>query len=134
MTALTKAQEKLKKFDLATSRLAEALDYPESDHDLFIDATIQRFEFSYEMAWKTLKDVLALEGIQIASPKEAFRQAFVLGWISDESEWLNIIDDRNMTTHTYDEPLAREIYQRIESKHADALKKLCQLLATKMDS
>jgi len=93
-------------------RLTEALEVPE-DQTLAIDGTIQRFEFTFELFWKTLQHVLGDEGITANSPKAALRQAYRLGWLDDEERWLEILEDRNLTSHTYREPLALEIYRRI---------------------
>jgi len=93
-------------------RLAEALEVPE-DQPLAIDGTIQRFEFTFELFWKTLQHVLADEGMTANSPKAALRQAYRLGWLDDEEQWLKILEDRNLTAHTHREPLALGIYRRI---------------------
>ena len=77
------------------------------------DSAIQRFEFSFELAWKTLKSFLASEGLVVKTPKDALREAYQLGWICDEAMWLAMLDDRNLTSHTYDKILAQEIYDRL---------------------
>jgi len=96
----------------AVARLREAL--AELDRNpLALDAAIQRFEFSYELAWKALKAHLLVEGTNVASPREAFSQAYVQQWIANEDVWLAMLADRNRTSHTYEESLAREIGIRL---------------------
>lgn len=93
-------------------RLSEAL--ASQNKDIVIDAAIQRFEFSYELFWKWLKKLLFIhEGIEAQSPKQVLQNAYMLGWISDEDLWLKMLQDRNLTSHTYQEKLAIEIFQHL---------------------
>lgn len=82
------------------------------------DAAIQRFEYSFEAIWKTAKIYLrTFEGIESGSPKGTVRACFQVGiFDSDTSKSvLKMIDDRNLTVHTYNESLALAIYSRLES-------------------
>lgn len=81
---------------------------------LMVDGTIQRFEFVLELFWKTLKRLLAYEGIQTDSPRDTLQRAFQAGWLTDENLWLKMLKDRNETSHTYDEESAHEIFLRIK--------------------
>ncbi|MCC6794360.1 MAG: nucleotidyltransferase substrate binding protein [Candidatus Hydrogenedentes bacterium] len=105
----------------ALKRLDEALREPK-DAPLVLDGTIQRFEFVIELFWKTLMRLLANEGIQCATPREAINGAFRAGWIEDEKKWLDMITDRNATSHVYNQAQALHIYERI-LKHAPILRK-----------
>src|SRR5271157_1473843 len=80
------------------------------------DTTIKRFEYSFDIFWKFIKDYLRVqEGIECASPKSCFREAFKVGILSEEEtvEVLEMTDDRNLSTHTYDEKAVEEIYQQV---------------------
>ncbi len=77
------------------------------------DSAIQRFEFTFELAWKATASVARDQGLAPNSPREAFKAAFSLGWVDDEPLWLRMLDDRNRTTHTYNEAVAEEIYARL---------------------
>ena len=79
-----------------------------------IDATIQRFEFTFELAWKFLNDFFFGRGLELNYPKEIIKEAFVVNLINDESIWIKMLRDRNMTSHAYDEKLADEIFSRIK--------------------
>lgn len=93
----------------AISRLEEVLKLKASD--VIKDSAIQRFEFSLDLAWKTLKAYLEEKnGILVNSPKEAFREAFRQGLIEYEENWLTMVDLRNQTVHTYNQDLADKIY------------------------
>lgn len=97
----------------AIDRLGEALAFSPEENPLAIDATIQRFEFVIELYWKTFKKCLAENGIETSLPKEALREAFAANWISDDKLWIDMMLDRNLTSHTYREKTAQEIYGRI---------------------
>ncbi|MCB0411434.1 MAG: HI0074 family nucleotidyltransferase substrate-binding subunit [Bdellovibrionales bacterium] len=92
-------------FQKAVTRLEEALDQPK---DEFIrDSVIQRFEFCVELAWKTTKKVM---GTPTSPPKDVVREMAKGGYIQDVDMWLLSIDMRNLTSHTYQEPLAEKVY------------------------
>lgn len=109
----------------AATRLAEASAQPEGD--IVRDAVIQRFEFSFELIWKTLKLYLEHQGHECGSPRAALKKAFNEGLITtpDEADvWLQMLDDRNLTSHAYDEALARRIYQNIVKHYAPLLRRM----------
>ena len=66
-----------------------------------------------ELCWKTLKRFLLVEGIEAYTPKEVLKQAFQSHWISEESLWLDMLNDRNLMSHIYQESQAISIYRRI---------------------
>ncbi|HHV62700.1 MAG TPA: DUF86 domain-containing protein [Firmicutes bacterium] len=105
-------QQKLNNLGNAIVRLREALNEP-PENPLLVDGTIQRFEFTFELFWKTFKALLEAEGMEIATPKEALRRAYQAGWISDEQAWLRMLRARNETSHVYNEAAARRIYEQI---------------------
>ncbi len=120
---------KLHFFREALSRFEEALNI-EPNNPLAVDGAIQRFEFTFELAWKAIQEKLYLsEGIEIKSPRQALMQAYVLGWILDERLWLDILDDRNHTSHTYDQRLASVIYSHFPI-YVEAFLALCHKLET----
>jgi nucleotidyltransferase substrate binding protein (TIGR01987 family) len=81
------------------------------------DAAIQRFEYTFEAVWKVVKNYLDVqEGIICNSPKSCFKEAFKVGLLSEEEtvKILEMVDDRNLTSHTYREEVAEGIYRRTE--------------------
>jgi nucleotidyltransferase substrate binding protein (TIGR01987 family) len=108
-----KIQQSLNNLERALARLKEALGEPASN-SLVIDGTIQRFEFVIELYWKAFKRLLEREGIQANTPRESIKQAYQVGWIEDEDAWLEMLRDRNETSHVYDEATARRIYESIK--------------------
>src|SRR5438309_9263171 len=112
-------------------RLLEAVAQPESD--LIRDATIQRFEFTFEVVWKTLKLFLERQGHECGGPRPTLKKAFAEGLISTAEEadiWLRMLEDRNLTSHAYDEALANRIYQHIVSDYAALLQRMAEQVQT----
>ncbi len=119
-----KIGQSLRNLEQAVIRLKEALDEPETN-PLAIDGTIQRFEFAFELNWKTLKRMLEAEGIAAATPRAVLREAFTAQWIDHEAAWLQMLNDRNDTSHTYDAAIARRVYGHIRDNFpilSDAVK------------
>ncbi|HRA43112.1 MAG TPA: HI0074 family nucleotidyltransferase substrate-binding subunit, partial [Gammaproteobacteria bacterium] len=112
---MLKTQIKFEKFCKALATLEAIYLKPVMDDRANIDATIQRFEFTFELGWKFLKDYFAEKGVILNYPKEIIQEAFAVGLINNESLWLQMLFDRNMTSHTYNEQLADEIYHRIKN-------------------
>ena len=88
------------------------------------DAVIQRFEFTFELCWKAVRIYLQeQEGIEVSSPKGTLKAAFRQGLIrqEEELEFLQMLEDRNASSHVYDEAEANEIFARIRDKHWAAI-------------
>lgn len=80
------------------------------------DAAIQRFEYTFEALWKFLKEYLKeKEGVACHSPKSCFREAFSTGLLSEDEtvKFLEMTDDRNMTSHTYKEEVSQILYGKM---------------------
>jgi nucleotidyltransferase substrate binding protein (TIGR01987 family) len=87
---------------------------------------IQAFEFTFEQCWKTLQKKAGGEGVVIASPKKALEWAMAAALFppTEEAAWLTLLKDRNLTSHTYREKMAREIAENILRLHAPAFSRL----------
>jgi nucleotidyltransferase substrate binding protein (TIGR01987 family) len=93
----------------AVSRLKEVLTYPKND--IIRDSAIQRFEFTVELSWKVLQRYLRSSGYaEHLTPKQTIREAARLGLITDPEAWIRFIDARNLSSHTYREALAEEVF------------------------
>ena len=77
------------------------------------DSAIKRFEFTVELAWKCTQKFLREQKIICRSPKECLKEAFKFDLIKDDSKWIEILEDRNLTAHTYDEKTAEKVYGRL---------------------
>lgn len=118
-------QETLASFKQSLDRFNEIL--KEKESIITRDASIQRFEFTVELAWKSIQKFLREEKIICRSPKECLKEAFKFGLIEDDPIWLQMIEDRNLTVHTYDENTAREVYKRLPKYLAPLIKLQKQL-------
>ena len=108
-----KDDKKFLQLGRALNRLGEALAAP-ADHDMRIDALIQRFEFTIELYWKVLKIFLENEQVEARSPLSVFKEAYYIGWLGDDdAPWVAMLKDRNLSSHTYDEELANQVVDRI---------------------
>ncbi len=114
----------------ATNKLNEALRGDASD--LEIDGILHRFEFTFELAWKTMKDCLEEQGIvgKIGSPREIIKEAFSVGLIDNGEVWIDMMLSRNELSHLYDEETSRKIYDNIKEIYILEINKLIQKLDT----
>lgn len=88
-------------------------------------ALIRAFEVAHELSWNVLKDYLEFEGVAgLVASKSATRQAFKRGLLDDGQVWMDMIEDRNRTSHTYDESEAAEIARRVREDYAPRLQRL----------
>ena len=128
---MDKYQTKLDNYRKALAKLHESLeDAKKFDNLTFRDGVIQRFEFTTELAWKTMREYLISERVtDINSPKSVMREAFNNNLISNDKGWLQILDDRNATSHIYDEEDAADIYERISTYHIQLFDKLLDKLS-----
>lgn len=121
-----KLETKLYNFNNTLQRLKEAVkEYEKNNSDVIRDGIIQRFEFTYELAWKTAKDYLEDIGIvDKTSPKAVIKEAFAQKLITNENSWLQMLIDRNLTSHVYKEEIAVEIAERITNSYINAFENL----------
>ena len=111
---MIEAEVQLKNFENATKRLKAALEYDPLELDIARDAVIQRFEFTFEMAWKSVKLAAKAVGYDCKSPKGCLKLAYRMGWIGDEERWLELLESRNLTSHTYDQEIAMDVYDAVK--------------------
>lgn len=120
-----KSNNKLENFIKALDRLKEGLLQYDEEDELQRDGIIQRYEFTFELAWKTLKEIFEDEGlVGLNSPKTVLREAYSSGLIDDEKIWLDMLVDRNATSHIYSQSNAIEICKRIKEIYVDKLEEL----------
>ena len=124
---------KLENYKKAVLRLEEGINEAEENKSMTLrDGVIQRFEFTTELAWKSAREYLLSEGeTDINSPKPVMRAALRTDLITDEQGWIKILDDRNMTSHIYDEEEVQAIFERIRTKHIVLFKELLDILEAK---
>jgi len=111
-----KWQRHLVNFEKAFLRLQKATEL--NDYDELAQAgLIKTFEFTFELAWKTLKDLLEIKGYSEITPRDVIKRAFQSGYIQDGETWLDILEKRNLMVHTYDETKAMEVITLIKTRY-----------------
>ncbi len=123
--------QRLSNFSKALAQLDDALQLMKCRQlsRLEKQGVIQAFEYSYELAWNTLKDFLLWQGIDgIIGSRDAIREAFSKGLIEEGQGWMNMLADRNRTSHTYNEETAEAILSNISQQHHTLLKALERVL------
>lgn len=93
--------------------------------DLEQQGLIQGFEFTHELAWNVLKDYLEMEGIQgLVGSRSTVREAFKRGLVSDGEAWMDMIEKRNISSHTYNQDVADTVAAAIRKQYYPAFLEL----------
>ena len=110
----------------AFTRLKEVRELYDGSNDIIRDSLIQRFEFTYELTHKTLKEFMKYLGITLDNsfPRTIYKKAYINNLISDDKLWINLLEDRNSTSHLYNEDMLNDIADRIAHKYIDAIEEL----------
>ncbi len=124
---MDKIDYKYEQFIKALGRLEEAvgLDFPtiETKHD----SAIQRFEFTVELFWKSLKELLNDRGVVVNSaPIDVIRAAKAAGYLADDDVYVKMIRDRNLTSHVNDDAMAAKIYDNVKGIYIGALRRFVE--------
>ena len=119
-------KQRFQNFSRAFMLLREAIemDYEKMD-TMQKEAFVQRFEFTFELAWKTLKDVMEADGIlfEKISPRYVIRDAFQYKYIDNPELWMKMVDDRNLMSHTYNFSTIELVLNEVRAKYYDELDK-----------
>jgi nucleotidyltransferase substrate binding protein (TIGR01987 family) len=124
-------KQRFQNFERAFKLLREALERgPETLSMLEKEGVIRRFEYTFELAWKTLKDYLEEGGLVISpvTPREVIKEAFAAKVISNGEVWINMLDNRNLLTHTYDFSVFDKAVTAISEHYLPAMAKLNEFL------
>ena len=117
--------QRFQNFNKAFSKLDNAITVFQKNglSELEREGLIQRFEYTHELAWNVMKDFFELEGNNtIMGSRSATREAFKKGLIIDGENWMDMINSRNLTTHTYNEEVVNEITNKIITSYYSAFK------------
>ena len=107
---MTKLESLIEDLTKAAKRLGEALDLDVTD--ISRDATIRRFEFTFELSWKAIQAYLKDQGLDCRSPKNCFRLGADSELIDNPTDWFAFLEARNLAVHTYKEEIAKEVYEK----------------------
>ncbi|MCY4574818.1 MAG: nucleotidyltransferase substrate binding protein [Gemmatimonadetes bacterium] len=125
-------QYRFRNFSRAYSLLREAAEAdPKRLSDLEREGLIQRFEYTFELAWKTLKDRLEYDGVQVptATPRKVIRSAFAAGLIDDGEAWIDMLTDRNAMSHQYDFDIFEAVADKVHRRYLHLFGELWERLA-----
>lgn len=126
-------KQRFSNFSKAMNHLGSALQIPNPDI-VQKAGIIQFFEMSFELAWNMVKDYLEEQGfVDIKSPRSALKKAFEMNIIENGHDWMDLLQDRNLTAHTYDEQKATDMEQLISNKYFPILKALQLSFKQKLD-
>ena len=117
-------EERITDYLKALGQLEKAAGQPKDEY--LRDSVIQRFEFTHELAWKMLKLRLEEENIFARSPRETMQAALQSGLIEDGNAWSDLQKMRNLTSHTYNEDLADEVYTFVVGRGVQLFQQLAQ--------
>src|ERR1017187_1996199 len=126
-------RQRAENFGRAAALLREALkNGPTALNVLEREGTVQRFEYTVELAWKTLKDYLEANGVQLPSvtPKSGIKAAFAARLIPDGQLWVDMLDHRNLLSHRYDPSFVAEGLEQIHVRYLPAIEQLLDLFRT----
>jgi nucleotidyltransferase substrate binding protein (TIGR01987 family) len=115
--------QRLSNYTKALSQLASAVELSRTRalSELEMQGMIQAFEFTHELSWNVMKDYLNDQdgGLSIGGSKDATRLAFSRGLISNGEVWMEMIKDRNLSSHTYDQQTVLSIVSRVTDSYLD---------------
>lgn len=124
-------KQRFQNFDRAYLLLRGALENgPAALNELEKEGVIQRFEYTFELAWKTVKDYLEGNGIVFATvtPRQVLKDGFVAKVIADGQVWIDMLDHRNLLSHTYDSANFEKAVEAIAARYLPAMGELHQLM------
>ncbi|MEX0606044.1 MAG: nucleotidyltransferase substrate binding protein [Marinobacter sp.] len=127
--------QRFNNFKKAFSQLDDAVTLGQSRElsRLEKQGVIQAFEYTYELGWNLLRDFLRWQGNSgVTGPRDAIREAFSAGLIEDGERWMQMLQDRNRTSHTYNEETAEEILTNIFQNYHGLLTNLQQRMNSEM--
>lgn len=126
-------QQRFSNYRKALKQMGEFLEKEELNK-LEEQGLIKAFEYTFELAWNTLKDFLEYQGIgEIVGSRDAIRKAFSEGILQDGHIWMQMIESRNKTSHTYNEATADEIVRLVKESYFSAFCELEQTLAKRLE-
>lgn len=138
-------KQRFSNFVKALNKLSEAVSYINTNFDdevkseennildeIVKEGLIQRFEYTHELAWNVMKDYLIYQGNpSVGGSRDATREAFQLNLFSDGHVWMDMISSKNLTSHTYNEETANEIYNKIIDSYYPAFLEFQQKMEEK---
>ncbi len=124
----TRWKQRFNNLTRAYNQLKNANDRFDELSTLEKEGLVQRFEYTFELSWKTLKDFLESKGVVTQFPREAIKEAFASGVLAGGEAWIDMLDNRNLMSHTYQEDVFREVVDKIHRIYFPAITQLVEYL------
>ena len=124
-------QQRLMNFERALRLLREAMaNGPKALNQLEKEGAIQRFEYCFELAWKTVKDYMEASGVvfDVVMPRQVIKDAFAAKVLNDGAIWIAMLDHRNLLSHTYNPAVFEQAVEAIHQHYLPQLEQLHQFL------
>lgn len=127
-------KQRFQNFDKAFHQLGSAVKQLDSLSDLEKEGLVQRFEYTFELAWKTLKDYLESQNVEAKFPRETIKMGFQFEIISGGEIWMEMLEQRNLMAHTYDEEIFESAVHQISVFFFPEIEKLHHFFISKINS
>ncbi|MBU2454395.1 MAG: nucleotidyltransferase substrate binding protein [Proteobacteria bacterium] len=121
-------KQRFENFKNAYKQFSDAVSCVDQLSVLEKEGMIQRFEYTFELAWKTLKDFLEAQNVDAAYPRQVIKKAFEYEIIEDGETWLEMLEQRNLMAHTYSEEIFIKAVQLICGKYFQAIEQVYRFL------
>lgn len=125
-------RQRFQNFEKAYNQLHEAMIRVEQLSTLEKEGLIQRFEYTFELAWKTMKDYLESQEVTVGYPREVIKSAFHYGLIKDGEVWMDMLEKRNLMARTYEETRFNMAINKIKEEYYSALTQVYRDLGEKI--
>lgn len=128
-------EQRFANFKKALAELRESVDLAKTRplSKLECQGIIQAFEFTHELAWNVMRDFFRFQGDNsLAGSRDSTRAAFKTGLVLDGEAWMDMIESRNLTSHTYNESVAREIGRKIIHEYFDLFENFEKTMAARL--
>ncbi|SHK34219.1 nucleotidyltransferase substrate binding protein, HI0074 family [Anaerobranca californiensis DSM 14826] len=119
-------------FGKAFAQFNEAVLNIEKLNTLEKEGLIQRFEYTFELAWKTMKDYLEANGVNANFPREVIKESFRYGIIEGGEVWMDMLEKRNLLAHTYNEERFNLALEKIKNEYYGGLLQVYKYLGEKL--
>jgi nucleotidyltransferase substrate binding protein (TIGR01987 family) len=120
----TRWRQRFQNYEKAFSQLRDAMDKIDDLSDLEKEGLIQRFEYTFELAWKVIKDYIEAKGVETRFVRDVIKEAFHADIINNGELWLEMLEERNLMAHTYDRDNFNTALKHIQQGYYQELKLL----------
>jgi len=126
-------KQRFQNFKKAFDLMISAVEKPNLSR-LEKEGLIQRFEYTFELAWKTLRDYMRFGGVETDLPRDVIKEAFANGLIKDGQTWIDMLDKRNLMSHVYDESAFEAVHAKVIGEYCQAIRQLHDFLTARVGS